>query len=93
VFPSQAAANAAFQADPNYYYEKMAEWSQTRGGKDYVSQWGERQRGAGPVADLIARRFAAARARYGLEAPRLKLDIEQFRPPPKPGDQMELLLE
>jgi DNA repair photolyase len=66
---------------------------QTRGGKDYVSQWGERQRGAGPVADLIARRFAAARARYGLETPRLKLDVEQFRPPPKPGDQMELLLE
>jgi DNA repair photolyase len=66
---------------------------QTRGGKDYVSQWGERQRGAGPVADLIARRFAAARARYGLEAPRLKLDVEQFRPPPKAGDQMELLLE
>ena len=66
---------------------------QTRGGKDYVSQWGERQRGAGPVADLIARRFAAARARYGLEAPRLKLDVEQFRPPPKTGDQMELLLE
>lgn len=66
---------------------------QTRGGKDYVSQWGERQRGAGPVADLIARRFAAARARYGLEAPRLKLDVEQFRVPPKAGDQMELLLE
>ena len=66
---------------------------QTRGGKDYVSQWGERQRGAGPVADLIARRFAAARARYGLEVPRLKLDVEQFRAPPKPGDQMELLLE
>jgi DNA repair photolyase len=66
---------------------------QTRGGKDYVSQWGERQRGAGPVADLIARRFAAARARYGLETPRQKLDVEQFRPPPKAGDQMELLLE
>ena len=47
----------------------------------------------GAVADLIARRFAAARARYGLETPRLKLDVEQFRPPPKPGDQMELLLE
>jgi DNA repair photolyase len=66
---------------------------QTRGGKDYVSQWGERQRGAGPVADLVARRFAAARARYGLDQPRRTLDAGQFRIPPRSGDQMELLLE
>ncbi|MDP2261323.1 MAG: PA0069 family radical SAM protein [Caulobacter sp.] len=64
---------------------------QTRGGKDYVSQWGERQRGAGPVADLVARRFAAARARYGMDQPRRTLDATQFRPPPRAGDQMELL--
>jgi DNA repair photolyase len=63
---------------------------QTRGGKDYVSQWGERQRGAGPVADLVARRFAAARARYGLDQPRRTLDAAQFRVPPKPGDQLGL---
>ena len=63
---------------------------QTRGGKDYVSEWGERQRGQGPVAQLIARRFAAARARYGLDQPRRTLDVEAFRPPPKPGDQMSL---
>ncbi|HRD47317.1 MAG TPA: PA0069 family radical SAM protein [Caulobacter sp.] len=63
---------------------------QTRGGKDYVSQWGERQRGAGPVADLVARRFAAARARYGLDSPRRTFDLDQFRVPPKPGDQMSL---
>ena len=64
---------------------------QTRGGKDYVAAWGERQRGAGPVADLIARRFAAARARYGLDQPRRTLDDGQFRVPPRAGDQMELL--
>lgn len=64
---------------------------QTRGGKDYVAEWGERQRGAGPVADLIARRFAAARTRYGLDQPRRTLDDSQFRVPPKAGDQMELL--
>jgi DNA repair photolyase len=63
---------------------------QTRGGKDYVSQWGERQRGAGPFADLVARRFAAARARYGLDQPRRTLDAAQFRVPPKPGDQLGL---
>lgn len=63
---------------------------QTRGGKDYVAEWGERQRGRGPVAELVARRFAAARARYGLDSPRRTLDVEQFSVPPRPGDQIDL---
>jgi len=63
---------------------------QTRGGKDYVSEWGERGRGKGPVADLVATRFAAARRRYGLDQPREPLDLTQFRVPPKPGDQMDM---
>ncbi len=63
---------------------------QTRGGKDYVSEWGERQRGKGPVAQLVARRFAAARTRYGLDQPRRTFDLGAFRVPPKPGDQMSL---
>ena len=37
-----------------------------RGGKDYVSCFGERQRGAGPYADQIAARFELALKRYGL---------------------------
>ena len=63
-----------------------------RGGKDYVSNWGERQRGEGVYAQLIAKRFALAVKRLGLnqERPRLRTDI--FTPPraqPKSG-QLDL---
>jgi DNA repair photolyase len=54
---------------------------QTRGGKDYVSRFGERQTGAGPYADQIAARFELALKRYGLNWRHLKLRTDQFRPP------------
>jgi DNA repair photolyase len=38
-----------------------------RGGRDNDSRWGHRQRGEGPYAELLAQRFAAACARYGLK--------------------------
>ncbi len=55
---------------------------QMRGGKAYDSAWGERMRGTGAMADLIARRFAAAVRRHGLsggDGPSLRTDL--FRPP------------
>jgi DNA repair photolyase len=63
---------------------------QMRGGRDYDPQWGQRMKGEGPIADLIARRFALARRRLGLDRPLPPLDLSQFRPPPKPGDQIDL---
>ncbi len=36
------------------------------GGQDYDPQWGRRMKGEGVVAELIGRRFAAAKARLGL---------------------------
>lgn len=63
---------------------------QMRGGKDYDAEWGSRMKGQGPLADLMAVRFRAAKARYGLDQPRPPLDISQFRVPPKPGGQMDL---
>ena len=63
---------------------------QMRRGKTYTSEWGVRGRGEGPLADLVAARFKAARKRYGLEGMRGGLDVAQFRPPPKAGDQMSL---
>ncbi len=51
----------------------------TRGGKDYDSRFGVRQRGTGPYADLIAHRFAAATKRYGLGTDKVPLDTTQFR--------------
>ena len=63
---------------------------QMRRGKTYTSAFGVRGRGEGPLADLVAARFRAARKRYGLERPRESLDVSAFRVPPRAGDQMDL---
>ncbi len=53
-----------------------------RGGRDYDSQWGQRQTGSGPLADLLLRRFELARRRHGLNSARLtKLRTDLFRDP------------
>jgi DNA repair photolyase len=62
------------------------------GGKDYTSDFGIRQRGTGPYADLIAQRFRKASHRLGLnrrEIFRLRTDL--FTPPTRMGGQMSLL--
>ena len=41
-----------------------------RGGRDYDSQWGQRQKGTGPLAELLARRFELARKKYDLDGSR-----------------------
>ncbi len=53
----------------------------TRGGKDYVSCFGERQRGAGQYADQIAARFQLSLKRYGLNRRSLSLRRDLFRKP------------
>jgi DNA repair photolyase len=63
---------------------------QMRGGRDYDPQWGSRMTGQGPLADLMGKRFAAAKKRYGLHQRWEPLDLTQFRVPPKPGDQIDL---
>jgi DNA repair photolyase len=63
---------------------------QMRGGKDYDSDWGSRMKGQGPVAELMAQRFKAARRRYGLDAPFGSMDLTRFKVPPKRGDQRDL---
>jgi DNA repair photolyase len=62
----------------------------TRGGKDYVSAWGERQTGTGPYAELIARRFAIATTRHGLNSTRIPLRTDLFEPPGHRGAQFDL---
>ena len=66
---------------------------QTRGGADYTADWGKRQKGEGPVAELIAARFSAARRRFGLDGDMPPLDLGAFKIPPKAGDQMDLFGE
>jgi DNA repair photolyase len=62
----------------------------SRGGKDYDAAWGSRMVGDGAIADLIARRFAAAARRHGLGGtPRPILRTDLFRPPN--GGQLPLL--
>jgi len=61
-----------------------------RGGKDYVSAWGERQTGKGVYAELIARRFSIARKRFGLNQERPPLRKDLFRPPQPRTGQLDL---
>jgi DNA repair photolyase len=63
---------------------------QMRGGKDYDAQWGQRMKGDGPIADVIAQRFKIARRRFALDRALPPLDVSQFRVPPKAGDQGDL---
>jgi DNA repair photolyase len=63
---------------------------QMRGGKANDPRFGQRMRGEGPIADLLAQRFTAARRRFGLDQARPPLDLSQFNVPPKAGDQVDL---
>jgi DNA repair photolyase len=63
---------------------------QMRGGKDYDSTFGVRQRGIGNFAELLGKRFALACERLGLNAGRRGgLDTTRFRPP-RAGPQLAL---
>jgi len=53
----------------------------TRGGELYKSAWGERMRGTGPVAQLLAKRFEVAARRHSLVAQAKPLRVDLFRVP------------
>jgi DNA repair photolyase len=61
------------------------------GGRDYVAEFGLRQRGRGPYADQIAQRFRLAMKRLGLNERRQSLRTDLFTPPVPHGGQMRLL--
>ena len=66
---------------------------QMRGGKDYVSTFGERQSGIGNFAALIAKRFDRACKQLGLnERYHELLDTSRFRPPGPPGRGSQMTL-
>ncbi len=60
------------------------------GGRDYVSEFGVRQRGTGPYAEQIGKRFRLAAKRLGLNERRQSLRTDLFRPPVLAGQQMRL---
>ena len=59
----------------------MSVLRQIRGGHDNDSAFGQRMRGSGAFAELLAQRFAIAARRLGLNADRAPLDTSMFRPP------------
>ena len=61
-----------------------------RGGRDNDPRFGTRMTGEGPAAALLQQRFALACRRLGLARTLPPLRTERFRPPPRPGDQLEL---
>ena len=63
---------------------------QMRNGKDYDAQWFVRQRGTGPYARMIARRFHMAVKRLELNQDSRPLRTDLFRRPARPGDQLAL---
>jgi DNA repair photolyase len=63
-----------------------------RQGKLNSAEFGQRMRGEGAYADLLAQRFKLATRRLGLNLTRELggLDCSQFRRPPQAGDQLSL---
>jgi DNA repair photolyase len=65
---------------------------QVRGGALNDPQFGTRMRGQGPIAALLAQRFAAACRRHGFtRESEATLDTSRFRVPAGPGAQLDLL--
>jgi len=62
----------------------------TRDGALYRTQFGERMRGRGAFADIIARRFEAACQRFDLNRRELTLNTQLFRVPLPETDQLTL---
>ncbi len=63
---------------------------QSHGGREYAARFGERMRGRGHYADVLARRFRLACRRFGYNEQPTRLDTGAFRCPPAQGDQLAL---
>jgi DNA repair photolyase len=63
---------------------------QMRDGRDYDPEWGKRMKGEGPIAELVAQRFAIAKRRLGLDRAATPLDLSQFRRPSADDRQGDL---
>ncbi|MFC6672134.1 PA0069 family radical SAM protein [Marinobacterium aestuariivivens] len=65
---------------------------QSRNGRENDSRFGNRMRGEGVFAEMIAQRFRVALKRHGLQ-PRLGIELrtDLFEVPPQAGDQLSLL--
>jgi DNA repair photolyase len=66
--------------------------NQSRGGKDYDSQFGTRMRGTGPYAELLRTRFDLAKRKLGFDdaEERYELNTKLFKPPRPDTPQLSL---
>ena len=69
----------------------MSRMRAMRGGRDYDSRWGVRQKGVGEYAQLLQRRFDLACERAGLNRTRFVHDISLFQRPELGPRQYALL--
>ena len=75
---------------PNRAARVMGLVRDMHGGKEYEAKWGQRMRGTGPYAELVAKRFHLAAQRLGLDEEQPKLRCDLFKPPAQKGDQLRL---
>ena len=68
----------------------MSLMRQVRNGRTYESSCNVRMAGRGPVAELVAQRFAAAVRRLGLDRPAPPLRVDLFRTPRPTSPQPDL---
>jgi len=75
---------------PDRYRRVMSLVRSMRNGKDYDAEWHGRMHGAGPFAQMIARRFRLACKRLGLGQRKVRLSADGFTPPAVAGEQLSL---
>jgi DNA repair photolyase len=75
---------------PDRYRHVINLIRETRGGKDYDSEWGKRMTGSGPIAWMIGRRFEVACERLGFNLTSVKTTTEHFKPPRPSAEQLDL---
>lgn len=78
------------QHAPERAAKVMARLRDMHGGQDYDPSFGNRMRGQGPWADLLAQRFLKAVDRLGLSVKLPPLRCDLFAPPARSGDQLTL---
>lgn len=78
------------EQEPGRASKIMTRLREMHGGRDYDPRWGQRMRGEGTYAEMIAQRFRSAAKRLGLDREPPKLRTDLFARPAQPGDQMSL---
>jgi len=79
------------EAAPHRASKVMNTMAAMHGGAHYNSEYGTRQRGSGPYASQIEKRFHLATRRLGLNIDIPKLRTDLFQKPTPPGSQLSLL--